>query len=141
MNFINSLLIFTLTFFLNHFSVAFENTALVTENIYIDSVIQNYMDIERSLWNEINVSETRSNELVLKIRNEHNKFFSNETLAAIVNEEQKLKFKKYLNLSVFEGYVRDDQNFKTIANVILSDYNDTSTKELFDEIRRVFAIN
>lgn len=138
MNFVNSLYVFTAIILLNNFCVAlFGNTADPIENIYINSLIQRYMVVESSLWNEINNNETKTNELILKIRNEHNEFFSSETLDWVMSEEQKSKFKKYLNLSVFESYIRDDQNSKSISNVILSDYNSTLTNDLFDEIRKV----
>lgn len=138
MNFVNSLFLFTTTILLLNFCVASEFAADSYENIYINSLIQRYMAIESSLWNEINASETKTNELVLKIRNEHNEFFSSETLGSIMSDEQKSKFKKYLNLSVFESYVGDDQSSKNISNVILSDYNSTLTNDLFDEIRKVY---
>lgn len=139
MNFVNLLFVFTAIILLNNFCVAlFGNTAEPIENIYINSLIQRYMVIESSLWNEINTNETKTNDLILKIRNEHNEFFSSETLDWVMSDEQKSKFKKYLNLSVFESYIRDDQNSKSISNVILSDYNSTLTNDLFDEIRKVY---
>lgn len=141
MNFVNSLFLFTTTILINNFSVAFENTVDSIENIYINVLIQRYMVMESSLWNEINTSATKTNELILKIRNEHNEFFSSEALDSVISNEQKSKFKKYLNLSVFESYVRDDQNSRSISNVILSDYNSTLTNDLFDEIRKVFEID
>lgn len=139
MNFASSLflLLCTTTILINHFNVAFEDTADSLDNIYIDTLIQRYTLMEGSLWNEINTSDAKTNELILKIRNEHNEFFSSETLASVMSDEQKSKFKKYLNLSVFESYVRDDQSSKSISNVILSDYNSTLTNDLFDEIRKV----
>lgn len=139
MNF--SFFIFVTTILISHSAVAFEDTADSIDNIYIDTVIQRYTHLESSLWNEINTSGATTNELILKIRNQHNEFFSSETLASVMSDAQKSKFKKYLNLSVFESYVRDDQNSKSISNVILSDYNSTLTNDLFDEIRKVFTAN
>ncbi|KAG4071476.1 hypothetical protein HA402_011630 [Bradysia odoriphaga] len=53
-----------------------------------------------------------------------------------MSDEIELRFAKYLNLSVFESYLRDDQTNRNISNVILSDYNSTLTKDLFEEIRK-----
>lgn len=136
MNVIHLLLILT-TILIKNFNVAVENTADSIDNVCIDKIIQNYMAMENSLWNEINSSETKTN-LILKIRNEHDEFFSSQTLETIMSDERKLKFKKYLNLSVFKSYVNDDQNSKSISNVILSDYNSTLTGDLFNKIREVF---
>ncbi|KAG4078159.1 hypothetical protein HA402_002211 [Bradysia odoriphaga] len=136
MNFVRSLLIFTTTILVNNFNVAFEDRSASKETVHIDVLIQRYMAVEKSLWNEIRGGQTRPHELILNIRNVHDATFSRETLAFVMSDEIKLRFAKYLNLSVFESYLRDDQTNRNISNVILSDYNSTLTNDLFEEIRK-----
>lgn len=135
MNFVCSLFIFTSTILANSFNVAIEDKPDLIENVYIDTLIQRYIAVESALWKEIRSGETRPHELIQKIRNEHNAILSGETLASVVNDKLKSKFEKYLNLTAFGSYVRDDQKMFNFSVVILS--NNTSTNDLFEEARKV----
>ncbi len=136
MNLVNSLFIFTTTILIYNFSVAFENNVTASiDNVYIDTLVQRYLALESSLWNQIRNSATKSNELVLKILEKHNDFFTDEWFASVINPELKLKFKEYLIMSVGD----DPNNATNLTNVKFNDFNShlSLSIDLFEEIRRV----
>lgn len=135
MSLANSLfIVFTITIFINNLS-ALEKKVDSIEYIHIDTIIQQYLKVESSLWYSIS---RRSNIPRERIHDEHNKFFSNESYTYLVRDELKLKFKKYLESSVFESYVRDDQD-ETKSTVYMSAYNGTQTNDLLIQIRKVLG--
>lgn len=116
MNFLCSLFIVTTTL-LNNFNVAIEETAESFENVYIAALFQHYFSVETSLWHEIRSGRTRpQKEFVQKIHDKHNAILTSESLASVMNDKLKLKFEKFLNLTVFKSIISGDQKMVNISS-------------------------
>lgn len=144
-----------LLIFLNHFPF---NTAKSkdNENVYVDTLVQRYLFVEKQLWDYIyyNSSTTNENDILSNIRSKHNDILTDEYLAEVMSEKYISKFMNYVDFHIFRNVAKESRHLKRLfemksekiepkseayltLDIMLGVYNHTIKNKLFEVIKKV----